>query len=258
MIKNNNKELKNFIVQLACGAGKILKKKFGNLEYIKLKDEFGDPVTDADYAAEDYIISKIKSKFPNHKILSEEGGVGGNGGGDYLWIIDPLDGTTNFSLEIPVFCVSIALAYQEEIIIGAVYDPIHNELFFGWKNKGAFLNGKKISISDAADPKKSRLMMSWIDPDSALPIQAKLSKNDFRRWRINGSAAMSFANFAVGRGSAYVAFAYKLWDIAAGIIIAKEAGAKITDFDGKDWNFNSENLVAANKNLHKKILSAIR
>lgn len=254
----NDEELKKFITKLALGAGKILKKRFKNLEYIKFKDEFGDPVTDADYAAEDYVISRIIKKFPDHNILSEEGGIGNSKRNDYMWIIDPLDGTANFSLSMPVFCVSIALTYKGEIILGAIYDPIHDEMFFGQKNKGAFLNGVKIKVSSVIEQKRSRAMMVWGDPGETISVQKKLIKNDFKKWRFNGSAAISFAYFTAGRMDIYLAFTYKIWDIAAGVIIAREAGAKITDFDGREWNIKSKNMIATNKILHKKILSAIK
>jgi myo-inositol-1(or 4)-monophosphatase len=250
----NKIELEKFIIKISRGAGKILRKKFRNIGYVKFKDAFGDPVTDADYASENYIISNIKKHYPDHKILSEEGGGDGFDGGGYLWIIDPLDGTYNFSKNVPIFCVSIALSYKKEIILGAIYDPIHDELFWGVKGGGSFLNGEKIMVSKLTAPKKTKLMMAWggLNKD-VIDYFNVLSKKEFSKVRANGSAALSFAYVSAGRGDVFIGLGCNLWDVAAGIIIAKEAGAKITDIDGNEWTIDKNRCVAANKNLLKKI-----
>lgn len=251
----DKKKLEKFIIKISRGAGEILRKKFRNIGYVKFKDIFNDPVTDADYASEDYIISNIRKEFPDHKILSEEGGVGSPDDGDYLWIIDPLDGTYNFSKNVPIFCVSIALAYKKEIILGAIYDPIHNELFWGIKDGGAFLNNEKICVSGESIPTKVKLMMAWGDLDNGVLEYLKtLSAKKISKVRANGSAALSFAYVAAGRGDAFIGLGCKLWDVAAGVIIAEEAGAEVTDINGDKWTMEKSECIAANKDLRKKIV----
>ncbi len=251
-------DLKNFITKISRGAGDILKEKFRNVGYVKFKDGLNDPVTDADYASEDYLISNIKKKFPEHEILSEEGGVGGSNGGDYLWILDPLDGTSNFSKDVPMFCVSVALAYKKEVIAGVVYDPIHEELFFAEKGKGAFLNGEKIEISKVSNPKKSQLSLALggLD-DGAVRKLRGFSKHGFRKIRAFGSAALALTYFAAGRSDAYICSGCHLWDVAAGIVIAREAGAKVTSECDKKWDIDCNEIVAANKDLHRELIKAL-
>lgn len=231
-----------------------MRDKFRKIRDIKFKDKFGDPVTEADYASERYIISAIRKKFPAHNILSEEDG-NHNRQNDYLWIIDPLDGTSNFIMEIPFFCVSIAVARKNKILAGAIYDPIHNELFFAEQGNSAFLNNRKIAISKTSEPRLSRTMMAWNGINvKTLDVLKEFSDNGFAKMRAIGSAALGLAYVATGRGDAYLSLGCKLWDIAAGVIIISEAGAKISDIFGQKWDFQSSTLVAANKILHNKII----
>lgn len=186
--------------------------------------------------------------------MSEEDG-NHNRQSDYLWIIDPLDGTSNFTMEIPFFCVSIAVARANKILAGVIYNPIHNELFFAEKGDGAFLNNKKIVVSKVFKPMLSRVMMAWNGINAeTLGVLKTFSDNGFVKARAIGSAALGLAYVAAGRGDAYVSLGCKLWDVAAGVIIISEAGAKISDIFGKKWNFQSPTLVAANKILHSKII----
>lgn len=246
-------KFKNFMMKIAVEAGGILREKFGKIRNIKFKDEFGDPVTEADYASEKHIISAIRKKFPAHNILSEEDG-NHNRQSDYLWIIDPLDGTSNFTMDIPFFCVSIALSRENKILAGVIYDPIHDELFFAEKGNGAFLNKKRILVSEVSEPRLSRIMMAWNGINAkTLNVLKGFSDNGFVKVRAIGSAALGLAYVAAGRGDAYVSLGCKLWDVAAGVIIASEAGAKIGDISGKEWNFQSLTLAAANKILYGKI-----
>lgn len=179
----NNNEYRKFIIRITRGAGKIIRAKFQKIKYVKFKDKWGDPVTEADLASEDYIISQIKREFPRHGILSEEKGVDGYNHSDYLWIIDPLDGTSNFLIGIPMFCVSVALARKGKIILGAIYAPIHNEMFFGEHGRGAFLNKKRIRISGLANQRMSRIMMAWATPQQILDNGGGLLKTIF----VNGA-----------------------------------------------------------------------
>ena len=246
-------KFKNFIIKIAVEAGGILRKKFRKIRDIKFKDKFGDPVTEADYASEKHIISAIRKEFPSHNILSEEDG-NHNRQSDYLWIIDPLDGTSNFTIEIPFFCVSIAVARKNKILAGVIYDPVHDELFFAEKGGGAFLNGRKIAVSNIFESRLSRVMMAWNGINAkTLNVLKIFSDNGFAKVRAIGSAALGLAYVAAGRGDVSMSLGCKLWDCAAGVIIISEAGAKISDISGKKWCFQSSTLVAANKILHSKI-----
>ena len=150
--------MKDFTINLAKEAGKILMNDFGRLKTIKKKGQ-NDFVTNADYESEKFIISKIQGKYPEHSILSEEKGEIKNDS-DYEWYIDPLDGTTNFVHGLPMFGVSIGLAKKGESILGVIYLPFFNEMYVAEKGKGAYLNGKKIHVSDNSDVKNSLVNMS--------------------------------------------------------------------------------------------------
>jgi fructose-1,6-bisphosphatase/inositol monophosphatase family enzyme len=132
-----------FIEQLARGAGKILMSKYRKIKTVKTKSTVKDYLTQADLASDKFLVYQIKQAYPTHKIYSEER-INGDLTDEYTWIIDPLDGTFGFVHELPMFCVSVALAYKNKIILSAIYDPIHDEMFTAVKGKGAFLNGKKI------------------------------------------------------------------------------------------------------------------
>lgn len=218
-----------------------------------------DIVTDADFAAERAIIEIITSWFPEHSICSEEKPFR-QSNSPYTWYIDPLDGTTNYSHRFPIFCTSIALAERGEVILGVVYEPLNNRLFWAQKGHGAYLNGKPLRVSSISSleesligvdlPRSQALRMGF---SSFLP---KLMERIFTI-RAMGSAVLGFCFVAAGWLEAYLHLALKPWDLAAGALIVEEAGGKITQVNGKPWNIEAKALLASNGLIHQEFLKIL-
>jgi myo-inositol-1(or 4)-monophosphatase len=254
-------------INTASKAGEWIKTKVGAFNSVDLKYSPHDLVTEIDKGSEKLIRNLILTHFPNHAILGEEGVEPGPAASvkalehyseaEYLWIIDPIDGTTNFVHGFPFFTVSIALAYKGEVIVGVVYDPSHDELFVAEKGKGAYVKGKRMNVS--AEPK---LIDSLIgsgfpaDRDYALPInmagiQALAPK--VRNIRVAGSAALHLAYVAMGRLSGFWEIGLNSWDIAAGALLIQEAGGKITDTQGNPYTLAVRNVMASNGHIHQEL-----
>ncbi len=245
-------KLLSLAVESAKEAGACLRERFGNRHEIIMKQEI-DPVTEADLEAEKLIIGKIKSAFPDHSILSEEAGEY-KGKGDICWIIDPLDGTTNYSHNFPFFSVSVAVEIKGEVAAGTVYDPLLNELFTAKKNCGAFLNGERISVSTIDDLNKSLLATGF-------PYDIRESRENnlahFENFimkvqavRRAGSAALDLCYVACGRLDGFWELKLKPWDTAAAVLIIEESGGKVTKFNGKDYGIYDKEILASNKLIH--------
>ena len=234
--------------------GKVSKKD------ITLK-QASDFVTRVDRRSEEIILNTIKKDFPDHMFLTEES-VHDSDTEHYRWIIDPLDGTTNYIHRYPVFSVSIALQCRGEIILGVIYEPLSDELFSTEKRKGAFCNKQRIRVSargafrdcliTTGFPFRSKKM---IDPYLKLFKNVFLKVSDLRR---AGSAAMDLANLSCGRCDAFFEIGLSPWDIAAGAILIKEAGGIVTDFDGGPAFLQSGNIVAGNPMTHKELLREVK
>lgn len=240
-------------------AGQELKKLFFNRNFktsFKSKHEI---VTTADKLSEKIIIKNIKKYFPTHSILSEEAGLNKQKS-DFLWIIDPLDGTTNFFMHNPLFSISIGLAYKNEIILGAIYFPILDELYFAEKGKGAFLNNKKIFVSKINKLEKSFLTfchgskITDIKKSIKIYTKLKLKSADFRQL---GSAAIELAFVARGTTEAIMIPGANSWDVAACALLVFEAGGSVVDFNNKPWNLKSKNILAGNGKFNSAILKII-
>jgi myo-inositol-1(or 4)-monophosphatase len=220
-----------------------------------------DFVTRVDRESEELIKSTIKKDFPDHLILAEESDRD-SADGNYRWIIDPLDGTTNFIHGYPVFSVSIALESKGEIILGVIFDPLRNEIFSAEKGKGAFLNGKPIRVSTIKDMGFSLIATGFpFRQKNVIDDYLKLFKNIFYRVsdiRRAGSAALDLAHLASGRCDGFFEIGLGPWDIAAGSIIIREAGGTVSDFGGGDQFLETGNIVAANKELHEAILNEVK
>lgn len=241
-------------IDLARKAGAIQMEYFrGDKLDIKSKLNDSDVVTAADKAAESVIISGIHSKYPNHSILSEESGEEAHEA-DVRWVIDPLDGTTNFSSGLPLFSVSIGIEYQGETVVGVVYAPYLDELFHAIKGEGAYLNGIKIHTSG-----KTKLAQSVIA--TGFPVDKNVSADNnmdnvamvlpyIRGLRRLGSAAIDLCYVAAGYLDGYWELNLHQWDVSAGELIAKESGAKVTHFR-YDRNIS---ILAATPNIHDAVL----
>jgi len=251
--------MEQFIKNLARGAGAILKEGFRKEFEINQKTDHWDVVTQYDLASDKYIQDRIKKKFPGHSILSEETGRAGKS--DNLWIIDPLDGTRNFSRGLPFFCVSISFVRKHRVVYGVIYDPIHDELFFAERGRGATLNGKPISVSQASTLDSAMACVLWHSNVVSVQLIKRLQKitleNKF--WNtVLASAALSLAQVAAGRLDLFISKGAYPWDYSAAACIVKEAGAKISDLQGKPYKWSSNEVVAANPKLHKLLIKSLR
>jgi len=251
--------MKQTAIKAAKLAGKVIMDNYSNIGNISVKENKRSLLTKTDLEAEKTIISTINKKFPSHNIISEEAGIK-NKNSEYTWIIDPIDGTTNFIQKIPNFCISIAAAKNKKIILGVVYNPLTKELFAAEKNKGAFLNNKKIKVSDKS--KISEAIFGFSLPSSAKHAAKSLHQTArlysfVRGIRNTGSAAINLCNVACGRYDVYHPLSINSWDVAAGYLIVKEAGGKVTDLKGKEWDLDKGHLLATNKKLHNKFLKLL-
>ena len=249
-------------VKAARIAGDFILNNLGKISNddidIKQRSDF---VTYVDKESEQLIINTIKSAFPGHHFLAEES-LKDDDGHEYRWIIDPLDGTTNFIHSYPAFCVSIALEHNNEIILGVIFDAQKNELFRAEKGKGAFLNDIPITVSAAEDMSSCLVTTGFpFKRKEMIDDYLKLFKNilfrvsDIRR---AGSAALDLAHLACGRCDAFFEIGLGPWDIAAGVIIIKEADGIVTDFSGGSDFMTSGNIVAGPPAIHPEILREVK
>lgn len=252
--------MKQTAIKAAKLAGKVIMDKYGKIGKISFKGDKKNLLTKVDLEAEKVIIDIIKKKFPKHNIVSEE--VGNlNKKSKYSWFIDPLDGTTNYIAGIPFFCTSIAMTKNNKVFLGVIYEPLRKELFFAEKNKGAFLNNKKIKVSNRN--KISDIILGFsLPPNSELAVKTlyKVAKlfPDVRAVRNSGSAALNLCNVACGRYDLYFSMFVNPWDAAASSLIIEEASGKVTDFKGKYWNIDTDDIIATNKKMHDKFLKLLR
>ncbi len=218
-------------------------------------------VTEADHAAEQCVIECIKARFPTHRFLAEERGRIEGAQSPYLWVIDPLDGTTNFAHGYPIYCVSIGLEYEGRCILGVVVDPSRDELFTAIEHGGARLNGHPIHVTSTATLDRSLLVTGFAydirdTPRNNLDHFAKfaLKAQGLRR---TGSAALDLCYVAAGRFDGFWEVRLSPWDMAAGSVIVKEAGGRLTDFSGKDLSIYGQELVASNGHIHEAMLQVL-
>lgn len=236
-------------------------KKFHNVKQQRSKGDRGDIVTEADIASEKLILDRIKSEFPNDGIISEEAGqtIGNSG---RFWLVDPLDGTRNFALGLPFFCISIALIENTKAIASVVYDPIHNEMFLAERGHGSKLNGNILKVVNNSEIDDAVISLSWlrrrVKRSQFIGYMNRIAKRTsyFRRL---GSAALVCCYVAAGRIDAYMQGAINCWDIAAASLIVEEAGGLVTDFEGQPLDLSNPHtdILAANPALHARILREI-
>ncbi|MDD5584884.1 MAG: inositol monophosphatase family protein [Candidatus Omnitrophica bacterium] len=249
-------------IAAARRAGKVHKKYFRKSFSVKAKSTTFDLVTIADKEAEKEIVRFIKSHFPDHNFVCEEN-VYAKTDSPFTWIIDPLDGTNNFVCGMALFCVSIALAYDNELLLGVVYDVMHNELFYAQRGKGAFLNGKHIRVNEVIDLRKALLITGFYYNRGKEMVKtlAAIKRFMFKHvlgLRRLGSAALDLCFVASGRAAGFWEFELSPWDFAAGKILVEEAGGRVTDDKGKKVPLTRKHyIVASNGRIHAKMLSVI-
>jgi myo-inositol-1(or 4)-monophosphatase len=241
-------------IETALEAGKILREEFTLPPDIRYKGDV-DLVTQADKRSETAIVTRLSKLFPEHTIAAEEG-TGHERSTEFCWHVDPLDGTTNFAHKYPCFAVSIALAQNERVLAGVVYNPIYEELFAAARGEGATLNGKKISVSKVETLSTSLLCTGFpvhkrrANPNIHYYYDFTLRSHGVRR---DGSAALDLACVAAGRFDGFWEFGLKPWDTAAGVLLVQEAGGTISDFHGNPYQLGGAVVLATNALIHKEM-----
>ncbi|MCA1612948.1 MAG: inositol monophosphatase [Acidobacteria bacterium] len=253
----------DFAIQTAREAGRVLAEKFGRASLAVTRKGDIDIVTEADLAAERLIVERIRSYHPRHAILTEEAGdaVGAEmSAAEYKWVIDPLDGTTNYAHGYPCFCVSVALEHEGEIVLGVVHDPTRDETFAAERGAGATLNGRRIRVSEVDEINRALVCTGF-------PYDVR-ARSDFARHfhnfimhaqgvRRDGAAALDLAYVACGRFDGFWEEGLRPWDVAAGKIIVEEAGGRITRYDDTPFDIYTPPVVATNGLIHGEMLRVL-
>ena len=252
----------NIAEKAAVEAGRIMLRNARHLESLKISAKNpNDFVSETDLACEREILRHLHKAYPDHAVLSEEGGVSGSRDSEYRWIVDPLDGTTNFIHDIPHFAASIALMKNDSLLVGTVYDPCKNELFTATKGGGAMLNNRRIRVADR-HRLEGALLGTGIpysknrDLDHYLRVLQSLIR-DTAGVRRAGAASLDLAYVAAGRLDGFWEYGLEIWDIAAGTLLITEAGGIVGDFDGGHDHLRTGDTLAANPALLKKMLARI-
>jgi len=250
----------NFAIQTAKGAGAILMEYFGNISSYEHKSTSIDLLTIADTQSEAFILNEIKTNFPDHHIIAEESASIAKSS-DYRWVIDPLDGTTNFVHNLPIFAVSICLQYKDETIVGVVYNPAADKCFWAEKNGGAFINGEAIHITSTNTLSNSLLVTGFPYTHNDRWIKGfdlfKTLYGKTQGVRRLGAASLDFCFVAMGRFEGFWEFGLQPWDVCAGALIVKEAGGKVSGWDGSPMPFSGNRVLATNGHIHKEILEVL-
>jgi len=250
----------SYVENLARQAGEILRGGYSKEHEVNFKGVI-DLVTEVDHQSEAYLLGEVQRDFPDHHIFSEESGII-EGNDDHIWYIDPLDGTVNYAHHIPLFSVSIAYAYKGKLTLGAVYDPMRDEMFLAERGKGATLNGKPIHASSATELQKSLLVTgfpydAWNTEQDNFANFVKFAKLSQGVRRL-GSAALDLSYVASGRFDGFWELALKPWDVAAGGLICEEAGASITNVNGTgDYISPPQSVLATTPGIHARMLEEL-
>jgi len=248
-------------VRAAKAGGEILLSYFGRVRDISRKKRAG-LVTEADRKSEKKIISVIRSAFPDHSILAEESG-NEEKGGPYKWIIDPLDGTTNYAHQIPIFCVSIALEKDGKVVLGTVWDPLRADLYTVIRGSGAFKNGQRLRVSKISNLKDSLMatgfayQMGDMLKESIEILRNFMMVTQGQGIRRTGSAVWDLCHVAQGHFDAFWEKNLQSWDVAAGKLLVEEAGGKVTRYNGKPATIYDQEILASNGLLHPKMIEMI-
>lgn len=247
-------------IRAAYRAGRILNEHFGNVKQLTKKGAI-DLVTEADLEAEQNIIATIREAYPSHSILAEESGLSGTNN-TAKWIIDPLDGTTNYAHRLPIYAVSIAHTQNDKVVMGLVFNPASGELFTAVHGQGAQLNGDPIRVSSTGKLNDSLLVTGF--PYTITTRNPRLTMARFERCLISaqgvrrlGSAALDLCYVACGRFEAFWEENLKPWDTAAGMCIVEEAGGKVTNYSGQPYLMEDWQILATNGNIHQEMMNLL-
>jgi myo-inositol-1(or 4)-monophosphatase len=248
----------NTAVAAARAAGEVLIARLSDEREVRVKG-LRDIVTDADLAAEEAIIQAVRIRYPGHALLTEEGGES-VGNAPYVWVVDPLDGTTNYSRKFPAFSVSIGLVYQGKLEVGAVYDPLNRHLFAAQQGQGATLNGTPLRVSRVEEIGQAVVALDWAHAqDERHEILARLGRVApvCGTLRAIGSAALGLCYVGAGWLDAYFHVGLKPWDMAAGLLLIEEAGGCVTDIRGQPWQPWNQRVLVSNGHLHQTLLDVM-
>lgn len=259
-------------INCAAKAGEWIKSKKGSFTQLDTKYSIHDLVTEVDKGTERMIRNLIATHFPDHSFLGEEGVEPGPeasakalqevSDAEYLWIVDPVDGTTNYVHGFPFYSVSIALAHRGQVIVGVVYDPVRDELFVAERGKGAYVHGSKMKVSPETSLKYS-LIATGFPADHLVALPANLKEIQaiapkVRNLRVSGSAALHLAYVAAGRLSGFWEHNLSSWDIAAGSLLVEEAGGKLSDISGASFHLGVRNVSATNGLIHDELVGELK
>ena len=239
----------------------VIKRYFRSEDLAVDRKGTNDFVTQADHESEAAVLAAIRRRYPNHRILAEEGSGAGEGEGDHQWLIDPLDGTTNFLQGLPVYCCSVACRRGDEVLAGVIVDPEGGNVFTATRGHGAFWNGKPMKVSDHAGLGGAFLATGY--PFRALPtldLYLAVFREVFQQAkaiRRCGSAALDLAYTAAGVYDGFFEFRLSPWDLGAGVLLIQEAGGVVTDVDGSDRYFQGGNVVAGGPSVQKALQAAV-
>lgn len=257
----NTAKYRKVLFEAADESAKILLKNLNTNFKIGRKSHYNDLVTEIDKKSEKKIFEVIHSHFPDHNILSEEAGDL-KLDSDFVWIVDPIDGTVNYAHSLPVFCVSIGLQIKNRVVMGLVYNPVSGEKFFSEKGKGAFLNGKKIKVSKKKYLKDALLVTGFPygardNTDHCIDHFVNFIKRGLPIRRL-GSAALDMCYVACGRFDGFWEVSLNPWDVAAGYLILKESGGKLTDFFGNEYSIYNKQILATNGKIHGEMIEVLK
>lgn len=252
--------MRDLIEKLTKVAGDFLLDNFGkDPRLVELRSSVKEAITTYDKMADELIVQGIKKAYPDHSLLTEESGLL-KGDPDWLWIVDSLDGTSDFANLNPLFSVCIALMHKRELVLGAIYAPAINEFYLAEKGKGAYFNQRRIHVSEISLLGQSYLFYCEGGEKDRLKTGNILTAvypqvMDMRKL---GSAGLETAWVAVGKGEAYLTTKIEPWDVAPGVLLVQEAGGKVTDFEGNQWRLERSDLLFSNGRVHSAILDILR
>ena len=252
----SGKEVGEVALPLLREAGALLLDRFDGEKNVRPKGR-ANLVTDVDFEAEALILERLHAEYPDFRMLAEESGESGSADSPYTWIVDPVDGTRNYAIGVPYFATTIALARAGEVVYGATYDPSRDEMFEARRGGGAACNGQPVAVSDKTSLSMATLATDMGYNDAMAGFALQLLD---RLWpgmqavRIMGSAALGLAYTASGRADVYFHHCLAPWDIAAGILLAQEAGAVVTDRNGAPISLDSPSIIVANEALKDEFL----
>ena len=252
--------MRKLIENLAKVAGDFLLDHFGkDLQLVELRSSVKEAITTYDKMADELIVQGIKKAYPDHSLLTEESGLL-KGDPDWLWIVDSLDGTSNFANLNPLFSVCIALMHNRELVLGAIYAPAINEFYLAEKGKGAYFNQRRIHVSDISLLGQSYLFYCEGGEKNRLRTGGILSRvyPEVMDLRKLGSAGLETAWVAARKGEAYFTTSIEPWDVAPGVLLVQEAGGKVTDFEGNQWKLERGDLLFSNGRVHSAMLDLLR